>query len=300
MAENTAERNVLDAIRQHTENVGKDQSVIDLAEKAIRASGFTIPLLDELMRKVTKSDTLTTGLVEITESAESQRQVEPPKYYPAISEADELERQREEATERIAVPLGIDRNKFLAKLPVRFPDRPAIYEERALTVPLISPDLTPFGLTWLQVTEDVNFYDPNDPVSTLKAYIWIELRNMTNKGELKIWRDPRRGVRPFPQVPHGVWIQDGSRYVDRKPVDVRGKLHKLERAGDHWKGTGLSVLRPDMVKTMRWDLIGGQVGSDYALCVRWSGDRPRFSCRWAGRAVPLFRALVCGSEFTVA
>lgn len=96
-----------------------------------------------------------------------------------------------------------------------------------------------------------------------------------------------------------MWIQDGTRYVGEEPRNVRKKLEKLERAGDHWKGLGLSVLRPDMIQTMWWDLIGGKVGSARVPDVRWGG-RPKFPSHWVDDAHPGFRALVSGSEFTVA
>lgn len=227
----------------------------------------------------------------------SAKRVERPQYYPAIPLPDELARQRVEATERIAVPLGIDRNKFQALLPARFPDRPSDYDRLCLNIPLISPNLTSFGFTWLKVVEGTNFYSLNSPEHILKADIWTELENRI--GELKVWKDPRRNVKPFPEVPHAVWIQDGTRYVNEQPRNVRNKLRQLERAGDHWKGLGLSVLRPDMIQTMWWDLIGGQVGSDHVPYVSWSVT-PRFDYYWGDNARPKYRALVCGSEYTVA
>lgn len=273
----------------------RDQDIADLVSLALRFRGERGDITYRL-----GTDQALSAVVETKEASQSdsaQRKAEPPKYFPEVPLEDELERQRVEATERIAVPLGIDRNKFLAQLPARFPDRASNYDKLCLNVPLIIPNLTPFGFTWLQVTESANFYNPNDPEQTLKAYIWAELKNRI--GELKAWKDPRRGVEPFPEVPHAIWIQDGSRYFNQKPIDVRKALQKVERAGDHWKGTGLSVLRPDMIQTMWWDLIGGQVGSGGVPCVGWVGA-PRFDYGWGDFAGPRYWALVCGSEYTVA
>lgn len=273
-----------------------DQHVANLISAALRLRGdrgdIIYPLLNAGQNLSAMADTR-----EASELTSAQKRIEPPQYYPAIPLPDELERQREEATERIAVPLGIDRNKFLAKLPTRFPDRKSAYDRFCLNIPLIDPNLTSFGLSWLQAVEGTLFYNPNHPEQTLKAYVWSELKNRI--GELKVWRDPRRGVEPFPEVPHAVWIQDGSRYVNGKPKDVRKQLQKIGRAGDHWKGLGLSVLRPDMVQTMWWDLIGGQVASDYVPYVRWD-DAPKFRYGRDDNAVPGYRALVCGSEYTEA
>lgn len=271
-----------------------DKHVAHLLSAALRLRGERGDILYRLSTNQALSVVAKT--TETAYLASAQRKVKPPQYYPAIPLPDELERQRVEATERIAVPLGIARNKFLAKLPARFPEKPSD-EILCLNIPLIDPNLTSFGLNWLQVVEGTLFYNPNDPEHVLKAYVWSELKNRI--GELKVWKDPRRGVEPFPQVPHAVWIQDGSRYVNKRPKDVRKQLQEVERVGDHWKGLGLSVLRPDMIQTMWWDLIGGQVGSDNMPSVYWD-DAPGFGYGWDAGADPGYRALVCGSEYTVA
>lgn len=73
----------------------------------------------------------------------------------------------------------------------------------------------------------------------------------------------------------------------------------MERTGDHFKGTGLALLRPDMIRTMWWDLIGGLLGSDGVPYVYWNVV-PVFYYHWDDDAGPGCRTLVCGSEYTVA
>lgn len=189
-----------------------DQHTVNLLRAALRIRG------KDIIHQLSTPQTPTS--VDITEQPEPagvQIEVKLPKFYPEISWADELDRQREELTERVAVPLGIDRIKFLAELPSRFPERTGGFDKLALTVPLISPDLTSFGFSWLQVTEPALFYYPNNPQEVIKAFIWSDLKNAANENKLKVWKDPRRGVKPFPQAPHAVLIQDGSRYINRKP-----------------------------------------------------------------------------------
>lgn len=289
---NESELNLLgtaiDSIKDSTSP--DDQHVANLLRAALRIRGTDITY--SLSRVGTES---VTGKVEAPVEA-----IRPVQFYPQIPLADELERQRIELTNRVAVPLGIDRNKFLATLPTRFPERLSGYDNLHLTVPLISPDLTSWGFNWLQVVEATLFYNPNNPAENLTPYIWSDLRKVANEGSLKVWKDSRRGVSAFPAAPHAVWIQDGTRYVNRKPKDVRKELQKAERAGDHSKGLGLSLLRPDMIQIMYWDLIGGQVSSDSVPCVRWDVDRPEFNYSFDDNASPRFRALVCGSEYSVA
>ena len=227
--------------------------------------------------------------------------IELPKYYPEISLADELDRQRQESTERVAVPLGIDRATFQVKLPSKWPERGKNYDEYALKVPLISLDLTPFGFSWLQVTEAALYYDPENPNEVIKPFIWDELRKTDNgKDRLRVWRDPRKGIEPFPQVPHAVWIQDGTRYAaGQSPRDVRRNLNVVERAGDHFKGTSLNLLRPDMFKNMWWYFVGGQLGSGGVPYGYWDSG-PGFGASWDADPYDGFRPLVSGSEYSVA
>ncbi len=213
--------------------------------------------------------------------------IQTPKYYPELSLEDELERQRVEITNRVAVPLGMDRNVCLSSLPTRFPDRPAVYNKLHLTTPLIVPQFESLGFSWLQVVEGLNFY------------VYSGLKDAANNGQLNLWKDQRRGAKPFPKAPYTVWVQDGSRYVNRKPVDVRKELEREERAGNHWQGLALAMLRPDMLQNKYWDLIGGSVGSGSVPSVYWGGQ-PEFGCDWVDGADPGFRSLVCGSEFIVA
>lgn len=292
MAENARERLILvnkDGAVELTGNTNEGGTLLD-GVRAVLNAGRNSRLL-----KASPFDVVSL----VREQRKSTKLPAPPQYYPVIPLADEMERQRFEATERVAVPLGIDRNKFQAELPTRFPVRPPEYDALCLIVPLLDLDLTSFGVTWLRMTEAALCYDPNNPETVLKAYIWDELRKMSQRGELRVWQDPRENVQPFPEVPHAVWIQDGTRHIGRKPIDVRGELHQLERAGDHFKGTSLAVLRPDMVIKNPWDLIGGQVESDYVPYVRWD-DGPWFSFGRDDVAYPGCRALVCGSEFVVA
>lgn len=121
-----------------------DEHVAHLLSAALRLRGERGDILYQL-----STNQVLSGVAKTTESSSAQKRVEPPQYYPAIPLPDELERQRVETTERIAVPLGIDRNKFLAKLPTKFPDRPLDYDRLCLNIPLIDPNLTSFGFTWL-------------------------------------------------------------------------------------------------------------------------------------------------------
>lgn len=117
--------------------------------------------------------------------------------------------------ERIGLPLGMSETDCLAKLPARFPEKPTNNLLR-LTVPIIVPRFE--GVNWLQVIDAAGFY----VTSYLRARI----------GELSLWQDPR-GIEDLPDKPYAVWIQDGSRYVKRRPIDVRMELQKGERGGTH-------------------------------------------------------------------
>lgn len=239
--------------------------------------------------------------VESAKKSDKQAPVKAPQYYPDLSEEGELERQRVEAADRVAVPLGIDRNKYLAKLPTRFPKRGEDYDRLALNVPLIDVNTSTFGFSWYETAQAALFYDPDNPEKVLRAYVYPGLKNVQD------WKDPRKGVEPFPNVPHSVWIQDGTRYREVNgltPRMIRGQLEIVERAGNHWKGLSQAVLRPDMIKGKPWDLIGGHLkvrgfGPDYLPYVGWLAE-PWFNDVSDDYANPYFQALVSGSEYIAA
>lgn len=208
---------------------------------------------------------------------ESQRRIDIAMVYPEISPEEEAQRQRFIIAEGIGKNLGMSEAECLAQLPDRFPEKPT-NTELAQTTPLIVPKFK--GYSWLQVAEAAGLYVSDN------------FRERIAKGELGQWTDQREDIEPDPEVPFSAWFQDGSRYVKKSPNYTRGHMHQLERAGDHWGGIGLEALRPDMVQTMGWDLIGGQVGRDHVPYASQWGGRLGFYYRLAGGAIPFFRSLL--------
>lgn len=119
-----------------------------------------------------------------------------------------------------------------------------------------------------------------------------------NVGEVSDWADDKFEI---PQLPFSAWTQDGTKFVYRKPSDVREDLLKDKENRDYRAGRILDSIaiwnvRPDMVKAMFWDVIGNGVGS---VCVpylgRWDG-RPGLDAGRVDYAAPDVRALVLGRE----
>ncbi|MDO8452395.1 MAG: hypothetical protein Q7S79_01440 [bacterium] len=207
------------------------------------------------------------------------------KACPEISPEEEFNRQKQVALE-IAKRLGLSKAIALAQLPTSFPElHPSTEERFKLTVPVIVPKFR--GLTWLQVAEATGLQ--------VTSY----LREQNAKGELKTWQDPR-GVE-IPEAPYSALVQDGSLFVNRKPVDVRDELQRVDAAklvigGDEWDGLALALHRPDMVESKHWDLIGSQVGTGVVVCLGCWDGMPGFSSHWDDGTGWGSRSLVRGSQ----
>lgn len=245
-----------------------------------QAPGFKtgLQIVDDLVASLQKRGLLPKSGDFLKVKPELTPKPEAEKVYPEIPLDEEFVRQQGKLI-RIALKLGMSEQDTLADLPKRFPDRLPEYDELDINTPLIVPKFV--GFSWRRVVEAANL--------SISDYLKDRLI------ELADWQDPRKVE--ILDKPYAAWFHTGDRYKYRKPVDVRGELHRVEVAGDHWGGAGLSILKPDIVRIRWFDLIGGQVGSDYVPCVFWWHGRPRFNARFDDFAFPRSRVLVRGSKF---
>lgn len=207
------------------------------------------------------------------------------KVYPEVPLEKDLAGQREIVIERVVKPLGLNVDNALKQLSFKFPARKPFYDDDGfhLTVPLIVPQFR--GVSFLAMADAAGFY------------VLDSLRGQILAGEVHPWEDPR-GV-DVPDRSHGIWVQDGTQWVHRKPVDVRNQLqedkYKALLTGGLVKGFAQALLRWDMVQGKGWDLIGDSVGTaDVPYVLDWRAGWG-FYARWGGDARPDFRAFVCGS-----
>lgn len=227
----------------------------------------------------------TLGAPEQFPAVNSVTRKESPKFYPEISLEEDLANQRHIIIERLVRPLGIDEEDALKQLSFVFPGRKKPYNrlEHIVRTPILVPQLN--GVSWLVACDKLGF--------TVSDY----LRKEIEADRVQPWQDSR-GIRA-PGISHGIWVQDGTMFVNRKPVDVREELNSRENSdldtGDLWRGFALALLRPDMVLNKGWDLIGDSVDSDRVPCVGGWDGRPRFLAGRDDGALPHFRAFVCGS-----
>ena len=238
-------------------------------------------ILKEFQRRHPGADdiSLTGGLTQTASVAvqETRSTPERVKVYPEISLDEELIRQTRIIIERVAIPLGISSQDAI--LPSSFPERPEFFNDEN-SVPVIVPK---FLFPWGRVVDAASL--------EMSDYLRGRL------SELGTWKDPRGIVTP--DKSYGAWLYVGNDYLYRKPSDVRSEIPQGLRAGDHWDGLGLAVVREDIVRAKWFDLIGGGVGRGGMPCVRWWDDRPRFVCFSDQDAAPGFRSLVAGSQFKV-
>lgn len=199
------------------------------------------------------------------------------KVYPEISLDAEYERQAKILAQHFAKKLNMTEEEYIATLPL-FPKKPASYDSLDLTVPLISEGKR---IPWL---EQAN-------ISDIKVSDYLKSR----ANELQDWREDPFGF-VVPQEAFTTWIQDGTRFVNRKPRDVRGELTEDLRGGGIEEIISAVILRPDIVRGKSWDLIASGVGSDYVACLDWFGGRPMLAAGFDDHASPYFRSLVCGRK----
>lgn len=200
--------------------------------------------------------------------------------YPEISLPEERRRQGLILARRFAGRLGLSDEAYIATLP-EFPEKPSTYDGLGLTVPIIFET----RISWLESAELSGIY--------VSGY----LRERMMAGEVIDWE----GINfDMPKVPFTAWVQDGTKFVYRKPSEVRKALGKGENreyvAGSILPAISMYAVRPDMVSTMFWDIIGTKVGSGGVPCFsRWDGE-PWLGASGVGNADPGFRAFVLGRE----
>lgn len=204
------------------------------------------------------------------------------KVYPEISLPEEYQRQGLILAGRFAKILGFESDEaYIATLPL-FPERPSNFFALGLNVPVIVETRVP----WMEAAE------------LSGIIVTYHLRVRAYAREVSNWKDDGFEM---PQVPFSAWVQDGTRFVYRKPSDVRKELlgrreNRGYRAGRIPDSIAIWNVRPDMVNTMFWDIIGTKVGSGGVPCLyRWGG-RPRLEAYLVGHAGPYYRALVLGRE----
>lgn len=215
----------------------------------------------------------------LPQTSKAPNHVITPKYYPEIPENEEYDRQAGLAV-NFADKLGINETACLKLLPPRFSRKLKVYDDLYVTRPLLTPR---FPVSWIEAVDAAGF--------GVSDYLREHL------GAMEDWKDPREQT--VPKLPRAVWIQDGTQFKYRKPVDVRSELQNNNKyqkllAGEKWVSFNLALLRADMVANMGWDVIGTSVGAGSVLYLGGWGDRLRFGCNWVDFAGPGFRALVRG------
>lgn len=220
-------------------------------------------------------------ITEVTEQTASTAPDLFSKIYPEITLSEEHQRQGLILAERFAARLSMSEEDYIAALP-QFPESPANYSALGLNVPIIVET----RVSWREAAE------------LSGIFVTDYLKERANAGEVVNWEDDKFEM---PQVPFSAWAQNGTKFVYRKPSDVRedllsGKENKDYRAGRILDSIATWNVRPDIVQTMFWDIIGTKVGSDRVpVLVRWV-VRPRLSAFLVGHAFPRCRALVLGRE----
>lgn len=209
------------------------------------------------------------------------------KVFPQISLPEEHRRQGLINARKYAGVLGMGQDEYIATLP-QFPGRPGVYEtELGLTVPVIMENRHP----WLKLAE----------LSAISVTDYLRAKEA--EGVVKDWEKDDFQMQQCAAI--SMWVQDGTKLVNRKPRDVRNELLQNREYKKHYKAGRISVgsalwnARPDMVTTTFWDLIGTSVGSAHcAFLFRWDVQAGLYA-GGLDFADSDFRALVFGSKIEI-
>lgn len=206
------------------------------------------------------------------------------KVFPQISLSEEHRRQGLINARKYAGVLGMGQDEYIATLP-QFPERPSAYEnELGLTVPVIVENRRP----WLKLAE----------LSDISVTDYLRAREA--EGGVEDWKKDGFQMSEYPVI--SMWVQDGTKFVYRKPLDIRAELLCVPKYREHYKagripmGIALQNVRPDMVRSMFWDLIGTSVGSAHCAYLYHWDDQTGLDADVLGHASPDFREFVFGSK----
>lgn len=220
------------------------------------------------------------GEIPLPVNAKSSRteiRPEVQRVYPEISLSAEHRRQARILAKHFAARLKMTEKEYIAALPP-FPEKLDSYDSLGITVPLIAQGKR---ISWIEQAS----------ISNVEIDDYLKERAQ----EVKDWEeDPFKFVTP--QDAFTTWIQDGTRFVNREPRDVRSELTEDLRIGGIEEIISAVNLRPDIVKGKGWDLPRSCVGSGHVACLCWFGARPGLDARFDDRANPDFRSLVCGRK----
>lgn len=208
-------------------------------------------------------------------------ELEASRVYPEISLPEEYRRQALILARLFAARLGLSQEAYIANLP-QLPERPTNYSALRLNIPVLVETRIP----WMEAAE------------LSGIFVTDYLKGRSNAGEVSDWEEDKFEL---PQLPFSAWAQDGTKFVYRKPSDVRKELLSKKENRDYRAGKILDSIaiwdvRPDIAKTMFWDLIGTRVGSDNVPFLHHWDDGPTLDVGHIDDVDPFYRSLVFGRE----
>jgi len=128
------------------------------------------------------------------------------------------------------------------------------------------------------------------PVVTLGTS--VDLKRQAGLAGIQIYYDFSSGYDTAGGItfsaPHLIWMQDGSKYLDKSVEWVRSHLGRNERPATQYDGVALGIVSPDFRKLLRnhtIDLPGTFVGSDAPYLHGWIGGPGLGHC-FVSRADP--------------
>ena len=192
---------------------------------------------------------------------------------PRVDERDWV-KQSEDLAYYFAQPLKMSRWQYLDTLPEYTP-QPEEYQGRFDTLVIVQP--------------------PKPELPLKKILDIVRLHYNPDVLKMEDWKGDREEFRT-PDVPYATWLDDGSKKINIKPLQVREGLLDDERAGTGLDGIFLWLSDRGVVRRHFLDLPGSQVNFRYTPYIFLWFIGPNLDYDWAGYANSRFGSVVAGRK----
>ncbi|MFH1971644.1 MAG: hypothetical protein ABIJ05_04655 [Patescibacteria group bacterium] len=120
-----------------------------------------------------------------------------------------------------------------------------------------------------------------------------EIRNYISSENIKDWEDDPKGYKT-PEFSYIVWMQDGTKNLNKSVKKVRQNLSEDERGATLYDGLSLAIFHPEIMKKHNIDLPGTSVGFDHAPYLFGFSSVLKLTFNWVSNHFSNWGSFSCG------